>query len=101
MSFVDIDVGDVMPVKPPPIESTPFRLVETVQDLKELAAKLHSTDEFALKTNITSLCIKFYFELSFLTYYVMHGADNDVVWLQRDFGIYICNLFDTNEVCLK
>ena len=31
----------------------------------------------------------------------MHGADNDVVWLQRDFGIYICNLFDTNEVCLK
>lgn len=26
---------------------------------------------------------------------VMHGADSDVKWLQRDFGIYIVNLFDT------
>ena len=26
---------------------------------------------------------------------VMHGADSDVQWLQRDFGIYIVNLFDT------
>jgi len=31
----------------------------------------------------------------------MHGADRDVVWLQRDFGIYICNLFDTHQVCLN
>ncbi|KAK4581388.1 hypothetical protein RGQ29_024867 [Quercus rubra] len=28
---------------------------------------------------------------------VMHGADRDIVWLQRDFGIYICNLFDTGQ----
>jgi exosome complex exonuclease RRP6 len=28
----------------------------------------------------------------------MHGADRDIVWLQRDFGIYICNLFDTGQV---
>ncbi|XP_043725821.1 protein RRP6-like 2 [Telopea speciosissima] len=28
---------------------------------------------------------------------VMHGADHDVVWLQRDFSIYICNLFDTGQ----
>jgi ribonuclease D len=26
---------------------------------------------------------------------VMHGADSDVQWLQRDFGIYIVNLLDT------
>eukprot|EP01006_Ploeotia_vitrea_P032413 TRINITY_DN64627_c0_g1_i1.p1 TRINITY_DN64627_c0_g1~~TRINITY_DN64627_c0_g1_i1.p1 ORF type:complete len:982 (-),score=68.44 TRINITY_DN64627_c0_g1_i1:142-3087(-) len=26
---------------------------------------------------------------------VMHGANHDVDWLQRDFGIYIVNLFDT------
>lgn len=26
---------------------------------------------------------------------VLHGADHDVVWLQRDFGLYIVNLFDT------
>ncbi|XP_019093567.1 PREDICTED: protein RRP6-like 1 [Camelina sativa] len=29
---------------------------------------------------------------------VMHGADSDVIWLQRDFGIYVCNLFDTGQV---
>ncbi|KAM1305908.1 hypothetical protein PS2_008402 [Malus domestica] len=28
---------------------------------------------------------------------VMHGADRDISWLQRDFGIYICNLFDTGQ----
>jgi hypothetical protein len=31
----------------------------------------------------------------------MHGADRDIVWLQRDFGIYVCNLFDTGQVCLS
>ncbi|KAH9532877.1 hypothetical protein CY35_18G022400 [Sphagnum magellanicum] len=28
---------------------------------------------------------------------VMHGADHDILWLQRDFGIYVCNLFDTGQ----
>ncbi|CAI8057829.1 Exosome component 10 [Geodia barretti] len=26
---------------------------------------------------------------------VMHGADWDIPWLQRDFGLYVVNLFDT------
>lgn len=26
---------------------------------------------------------------------VFHGADSDILWLQRDFDIYIVNLFDT------
>lgn len=26
---------------------------------------------------------------------VFHGSRSDLVWLQRDFGIYVCNLFDT------
>jgi len=26
---------------------------------------------------------------------VLHGADSDVLWLQRDFGLYIVNMFDT------
>lgn len=30
---------------------------------------------------------------------VFHGADNDVVWLQRDFQIYVVNLFDTSKAC--
>ncbi|KAE8794589.1 protein RRP6-like 1 [Hordeum vulgare] len=28
---------------------------------------------------------------------VMHGAGRDIIWLQRDFGIYVCNLFDTGQ----
>ncbi|GAV66978.1 HRDC domain-containing protein/DNA_pol_A_exo1 domain-containing protein [Cephalotus follicularis] len=30
---------------------------------------------------------------------VFHGADNDILWLQRDFHIYIVNLFDTAKAC--
>lgn len=30
---------------------------------------------------------------------VFHGADGDVVWLQRDFHIYVVNLFDTAKAC--
>ena len=28
---------------------------------------------------------------------VFHGADGDVIWLQRDFGLYIVGLFDTKQ----
>lgn len=28
---------------------------------------------------------------------VMHGSDSDIVWLQRDFSLYIINLFDTGQ----
>lgn len=28
---------------------------------------------------------------------VLHGADFDVEWLQKDFGIYIVNMFDTGQ----
>lgn len=28
---------------------------------------------------------------------VLHGADRDIGWLQRDFGLYIVNLFDTGQ----
>eukprot|EP00913_Durusdinium_trenchii_P009486 g8916.t1 len=26
---------------------------------------------------------------------VLHGADRDVLWLQRDFSVYLVNMFDT------
>ena len=27
---------------------------------------------------------------------VFHGAEEDIKWLQRDFGIYVVNMFDTH-----
>jgi len=28
---------------------------------------------------------------------IFHGADSDVQWLQRDFGVYVVNMFDTGQ----
>uniref|UniRef100_A0A3B3U524 Exosome complex component 10 n=1 Tax=Poecilia latipinna TaxID=48699 RepID=A0A3B3U524_9TELE len=28
---------------------------------------------------------------------VFHGADSDIEWLQRDFGLYVVNLFDNHQ----
>lgn len=28
---------------------------------------------------------------------IMHGADCDILWLQRDFGLYLVNMFDTGQ----
>ena len=28
---------------------------------------------------------------------VLHGANSDIVWFQRDFGIYMVNMFDTGQ----
>ena len=32
---------------------------------------------------------------------VLHGADSDILWLQRDFGLYVVNMFDTGQVSSK
>ncbi|XP_022742692.1 protein RRP6-like 2 [Durio zibethinus] len=128
MDFVDKDMAGIEPVKPPSIESTPFKLVEEVKDLKELAAKLRSVNEFAVDLEhnqyrsfqgltclmqISTRTEDFVVDTLKLRIHVgpylrevfkdptkkkvMHGADRDIVWLQRDFGIYLCNLFDTGQ----
>ena len=33
----------------------------------------------------------------FFLWKVFHGADMDIGWLQRDFGIYVVNMFDTGQ----
>lgn len=30
---------------------------------------------------------------------VLHGSHNDVVWLQKDFQVYLVNIFDTEKAC--
>ncbi|OMO67884.1 hypothetical protein CCACVL1_20240 [Corchorus capsularis] len=128
MDFVDKDIADIEPVKPPSLESTPFKLVEEVRDLKELAAKLRAVNEFAVDLEhnqyrsfqgmtclmqISTRTEDFIVDTLKLRIHigpylrevfkdpskkkVMHGADRDIVWLQRDFGIYLCNVFDTGQ----
>ncbi|KAI7906905.1 ribonuclease H-like domain-containing protein [Cokeromyces recurvatus] len=49
-------------------------------DTLELRDKLWMLNEYFADPNITK---------------VLHGAESDIIWLQRDFGLYIVNLFDT------
>ncbi|KAK1421100.1 hypothetical protein QVD17_23201 [Tagetes erecta] len=128
LDFVDKTVSDVEPVKPSPVESTSFKLVQEVKDLKELAAKLRDVNEFAVDLEhnqyrsfqgltclmqISTRTEDFIVDTLKLRVQigpylrdvfkdptkrkVMHGADRDIIWLQRDFGIYVCNMFDTGQ----
>lgn len=128
LDFVNKDIGHIEPEKPPSLESTSFNLVEEVKDLKKLAAKLRSVNEFAVDLEhnqyrsfqgltcliqistrnedfvIDALKLRIHIGPYLREVFkdpakrkVMHGADRDIVWLQRDFGIYICNLFDTGQ----
>ncbi|KAL9230839.1 hypothetical protein vseg_006135 [Gypsophila vaccaria] len=126
--FVDTNVDSLKPVEPPPYESTPFKMVEDVKDLKEMAAKLRSVNELAVDLEhnqyrsfqgltclmqISTRTEDFVVDTLKLRIHIgpylreifkdpskkkiMHGADRDIAWLQRDFGIYVCNLFDTGQ----
>nr|XP_010932653.1 protein RRP6-like 2 isoform X1 [Elaeis guineensis] len=128
LDFIDRNVGEGELVKPLPIESTPFKLVDGVNELKELAAKLRGVNEFAVDLEhnqyrsfqgltclmqISTRTEDFVLDTLKLRIHVgpylreifkdpskrkvMHGADRDILWLQRDFGIYVCNLFDTGQ----
>ena len=70
MDFVDKNVEHVELMKPPPIESTPFKLVEEVKDLKELAAKLRGVNEFAVSFVIARLDRKTYLMGSVSVYFL-------------------------------
>ena len=30
---------------------------------------------------------------------VLHGCPNDALWLQRDYGLWLLNVFDTEQAC--
>ncbi|CAN6929293.1 hypothetical protein Bca4012_099133 [Brassica carinata] len=128
IDFVGNSVSEMEPVKPLPLEETPFKLVQDVKDLKDLVAKLRTVDEFAvdlehnqyrsfqgltclmqISTRTEDYIVDtFKLRVHIGPYLreifkdpkkrkVIHGADRDIVWLQRDFGIYVCNLFDTGQ----
>ncbi|XP_020105187.1 protein RRP6-like 2 [Ananas comosus] len=128
LDFVDRNIREVEPVKPLPLESTPFKLVEEVKALKDLASNLRGVSEFAVDLEhnhyrsfqgltclmqvstrnedfiIDTLKLRIHVGPYLREIFkdpskrkVMHGADRDILWLQRDFGIYVCNMFDTGQ----
>jgi len=108
-----------------PLDATPLHWVDTLEKLQEMERTLSAAPEVAVDIEahdyhsfqgficllqfstrdhdflVDALelrdhlhCLNGFFTNPAITK-IMHGAQHDVVWLQRDFGIYIVNLFDT------
>ncbi|XP_009905137.2 exosome component 10 [Dryobates pubescens] len=110
-----------------PMEETPCHFVTTLDELVELNEKLMNCKEFALDLEhhsyrsflgLTCLMqistrtedfiidtLELRSEMNILNetftdpaiVKVLHGADSDVEWLQKDFGLYLVNMFDTHQ----
>lgn len=109
----------------PDWESTPLTYVDTPEQLFKMVAKLEKTTEIAIdvehhdyRSYLGLVCLvqitgggedyivdalKLRSELQVLNKVfanpkivkILHGAKMDIMWLQRDLGVYIVNLFDT------
>ena len=109
------------------LEDTPFSYIQTIDDLDKLSKTLNFVTEFAVDLEHHSYRSYFgitcLMQISTRSYdyvidvlllrqsmqllrkpfanpkilKVFHGADWDVKWLQRDFGIYVLNMFDTGQ----
>ncbi|KAH6931823.1 hypothetical protein HPB50_000888 [Hyalomma asiaticum] len=112
---------------PPPLEETPCTIVETVDQLKDMCAALSKETEIAVDLEhhsyrsfqgftclmqistrtqdyiVDTLALRHEMQILNEVFAdpkiikVFHGADMDVVWLQRDFGLYLVGLFDTGQ----
>ncbi|KAJ1818701.1 exosome nuclease subunit, partial [Coemansia sp. RSA 2599] len=113
------------PVQPESWDDTPFEFVDTADQLARMMEHLGTADEVAIDLEhhnyrsyqgftclvqistrsrdyvVDALALRS--ELYVLNQVtanpavvkVLHGAESDIVWLQRDFGVYVVGLFDT------
>ncbi|KAJ2221157.1 exosome nuclease subunit, partial [Coemansia sp. RSA 485] len=106
-------------------DNTPFEFVDTEEQLTEMMEHLRAANEIAIDlehhnyrsyqgftclVQISTRCRDYVVDALALRsslhvlnqvtsdpkkVKVLHGAESDVVWLQRDFGVYLVGLFDT------
>ncbi|XP_023555336.1 exosome component 10 isoform X2 [Octodon degus] len=109
------------------VEETPCHFVSSLNELVELNEKLLNCEEFAVDLEHHSyrsfLGLTCLMQISTRTedfvvdtlelrsdmyilnesltnpaiVKVFHGADSDIEWLQKDFGLYVVNMFDTHQ----
>ncbi|XP_066297430.1 exosome complex component 10-like [Branchiostoma lanceolatum] len=110
-----------------PLDATPLTLVTTLEELMEMNDKLSMSSEFAVDLEhhsyrsfqgftclmqvstrdhdyiVDTLALRADLHILNDTFTdpkvvkVFHGADMDIQWLQRDFGVYVVNMFDTGQ----
>ncbi|KAG1672907.1 Exosome component 10 [Nymphon striatum] len=113
------------PTFPKPIEETEFKFIDNVEDLRAAISELNQVNQMAVDLEAHSYrsfmgftCLiqistihkdyiidglelrRYMFMLNECftnpkIVKIFHGADCDIEWLQRDYGVYVVNLFDT------
>ena len=127
LSYTEEMLGPVQPTLYAPLEETPLVWVDTVAGLTDLISALedvpvvaidleaHSYRSFQgfvclmqVSTRSTDYLVDTLALRSEMHLFnkitadprvvkVLHGANSDIVWLQRDFGVYVVNMFDTGQ----
>jgi ribonuclease D len=92
--------SDAAPVPPTELaidlEAHSFRSFQGFTCLMQLSTRSHDflVDTLALRPHLHVLNRVF---ADPAVVKVLHGCDSDVVWLQRDFGLFLVNVFDTGQ----
>lgn len=127
LEYTDEQLRSSPEIKPRPLGETPLHLVETKEQLVEMLDKLRAEQLIAIDLEhhdyrtyqgitclmqVSSRMEDFIVDTLLLRSHlhmlnevftdpkvvkVLHGCDHDVIWLQRDFGLYLVNVFDTGQ----
>ncbi|XP_038216361.1 exosome component 10 isoform X2 [Zerene cesonia] len=125
--FKFIDPDEEEPKMSPSLESTKLTYIDTESQVDALVEHLRQVDEIAVDVEhhsyrtyqgitcliqistedgdfiIDALAVREHIHKLNLSFTdpkklkVFHGAEMDVLWLQRDFGVYIVGMFDTHR----
>ncbi|CAH0715973.1 unnamed protein product, partial [Brenthis ino] len=115
------------PTFPPPLEDTKLTYIDTEELVDELVNHLDTVEELAVDVEhhsyrtyqgitcliqistiegdfiIDALAVREHIHKLNLSFTdpkklkVFHGAEMDILWLQRDFGLYVVGMFDTHQ----